>query len=450
MHTCRRFMSYFCAGLLTVAAFSGCGGSSTNETIPTTVTIFNSHSLIFRNNSAMTMGYNAFGQLGDNTLENRAVATKVSGLGHMTGGATGAEHTLAFSNHTSVVMAWGYNAYGQLGNSSVPTSIYDGFSRTPVSAQLERPVTGVAAGAFHSLAVANNSVWAWGRNDYGQIGDNSTIQRSVPVKVLTDNNNAPLPAKAVQVAGGGLHSLALFEDGSVYAWGSNAFGQIGVTPDSTIYKRPKKVAGLPPITKIAAGNKFNLALEEVRVGGVVTEQRLWAWGYGGFGQLGQDPAGLTQLTAGSANTAYSAIPTVVPGTNVTVLDGDTEIIKEISAGLDHTLLLVGGRDHVLGDPTHKIRSFGFNFYGQLGNNMLASPTGKGTTVSSFELVYTLSFSGSGELTGVSNIAALGDHSLAKVGGVWYGWGNNDMGQLGNPAPTSSAGNPKIPVRVQGL
>lgn len=450
MHTCRRFMTFICAGLLTAAALSGCGGSSTNETIPTTVAIFNSHSLVFRNNTAMTMGYNAFGQLGDDTLENRAVATRVLGLGHMTGGAAGAEHTLAFSNHTSVVMAWGYNAYGQLGNSSVPTSINDGFSRIPVSAQLERPVTDVAAGAFHSLAVANGSIYAWGYNGYGQIGDDSTNNRNTPYQVLKDSNGDSLPARAVQVAGGGLHSLALFDDGSVYAWGSNAFGQVGVTPDSTPHKRPKKVAGLPVIAKIAAGNKFNLALEEVRVGGVVTQQRLWGWGYGAFGQIGQAPAALTELTAGEANTAYTATPMVVPGTDVTVVDGNTQIIKAISAGLDHTLLLVGGRDHPLGDSTHKVLSFGFNFYGQLGNNMLATPSGKETTVSSFELVYTLSFSGSGELTGVSDIAAFGDHSLAKAGGVWYGWGNNDMGQLGNPAPTSYAGNPKIPVLVQGL
>lgn len=443
-------MSYICAGLMTAAAVSGCGGSSTNETIPTTVAVFNSHSLIFRNNTAMTMGYNAFGQLGDNSLENRAVATKVSGLGHMTGGAIGAEHTLAFSNHTSVVMAWGYNAYGQLGSLSVPASINDGFSRIPVSAQLERPVTGVAAGGFHSLGVANGSIYAWGYNGYGQVGNGDTTDQNIPVKL--DNYTGASLNIAKAVAAGGYHSAALLNNGTVYAWGDNSYGQLAFSPNSTARSSvPVKVP--VPVTagqveEIAAGGKFTLALEVVRDAfNKIVGQTLWGWGFAGVGQLGIDPASPTLPKRQSGNdSAYTRTPVAVR--SIPTADGTTIVIKKFVAGTDHILLLLGARDSNASDGSWTVEAVGYNYFGQLGDNMGLG--GTSTEIGSFVFVHTLDTSGTGNLTGVTDIAAFGQHSLAKVGDVWYGWGNNDMGQLGNPAPTSFAENPKIPVPVQGL
>ncbi|WP_226373925.1 RCC1 domain-containing protein [Citrifermentans bemidjiense] len=446
-------MSYICAGLLTAAAVSGCGGSKKNETIPTTVAIFNAHSLIFRNNTAMTMGYNAFGQLGDNSLENRAVATKVFGLGHMTGGAVGAEHTLAFSNHTSVVMAWGYNAYGQLGDPAISTSVNTAFSSTPVKAQLERPVTDVAAGGFHSLGVANGSIYAWGNNDYGQVGNGAFSPKQTTPAKLTNYTEASLNS-AKAVAAGGYHSAALLNNGTVYAWGDNSYGQLAFSPNTTAKSSiPMKVP--VPVTTgqveaIAAGGKFTLALEVVRDAfNKIIGQTLWGWGFDGVGQLGIDPASATlpKRQAGKNDTAYTRTPVAVR--SIPTADGTTIVIKKFVAGTDHILLLLGARDNDGSDGSWTVKAVGYNYFGQLGNNMGLSPTNKSTEISSFEFVNTLNTSGTPDLTGVTDIAAFGQHSLAKVGGVWYGWGNNDMGQLGNPVPTSSAGNPKIPVLVQG-
>ncbi|WP_226377676.1 RCC1 domain-containing protein [Citrifermentans bremense] len=443
-------MSYICAGLLTAAAVSGCGGSKKNETIPTTVAIFNSHSLIFRNNTAMTMGYNAFGQLGDNSLENRAVATKVFGLGHMTGGAAGAEHTLAFSNHTSVVMAWGYNAYGQLGDPAISTSVNTAFSSTPVKVQLERPVTGVAAGSFHSLAVANGSIYAWGYNGYGQVGNGNTTNQNKPVK-LTNYTGASLNI-AKSVAAGGYHSAALLTNGIVYAWGDNSYGQLAFSPNSTAKSNiPVKVP--VPVTAgqveaIAAGGKFTLALEVVRDAfDKIIGQTLWGWGFDGVGQLGIDPASATlpKRQAGKNDTAYTRTPVAVR--SIPTADATTIVIKKFVAGTDHILLLLGARDSNASDGSWTVEAVGYNYFGQLGDNMGLG--GTSTEISSFMFVHTIGIGGTGNLTGVTDIAAFGQHSLAKVGGVWYGWGNNDMGQLGNPASTSSAGNLKIPVLVQG-
>lgn len=443
----RRFRLLICAGLFTTAALSGCGSSSTTETVPNTVSIFNSHSVIFRNNSTMTMGYNEFGQLGDGTLDNRAVATLVPGLGHMTKGAVGAAHTLVFSNHTSVVMAWGYNGFGQIGNTTVSTTSGIAFTNDPVPVQFDALVSDVAAGGFHSLAVAGGAVRGWGYNGNGQVGDGTFANQTAPVKLTNDIADALLPATAVQVAAGGLHSLALFDEGataSVYAWGGNSHGQLGFSPYSTSsYGKPKKVPLAEVVGKveqIAAGGKFSLALEVVRDGlGDITGQTLWGWGFGGAGQLAVNPEDLNMLATGNSATAFSHSPRVLYTVSGAGLG--TTVIKKFVAGLDHVLLLLGARDNDGSDGSWTVQALGYNFFGQLGNN---------TNTTSFALVNTLNADASAPLTGATDIAAFGNHSLALVNGVWYGWGNNNMGQLGSPAPVSSAGNPKIPVRVEGF
>lgn len=272
----------------------------------------------------------------------------------------------------------------------------------------------------------------------------------MPVKLAKDAADADLPATAVQVAGGGLHSLALFQDGaanSVYAWGSNSHGQLGFSPYSTgTYTplKPNKVRLTEVVGKveqIAAGNKFSLALEVVRDGlDNPTGQKLWGWGYGAAGQLKADPRNLAMLVANNTDTAYSYKPVLM---FAGPLAGNVFITK-IAAGLDHVLLL-------LSDGT--VQTVGFNFYGQLGNDMnpvVVNGTSTSTAVSSFELVNTLNTDGTGNLTGATDIAAFGNHSLALVNGKWYGWGNNNMGQLGSPASSSSAGNPKRPRLVEGF
>ncbi|MBJ6751903.1 RCC1 domain-containing protein [Geomonas anaerohicana] len=453
MQNCRRFRLLICAGLLT-AALSGCGGSSSKDHIPSTVSIFYEHSVLFRNHTTFTMGYNGFGQLGDGTLKTREIAVPVPGMVNMTKAVGGVAHTMVTDG--TKVWAWGYNLYGQLGNSTALTTYPDAFKSSPVPVTFPNTVTTVtdiAAGAYHSLAVGNDALYAWGDNANRQLGDSTIIKKTVPVEIKRGHADEDLTAlKTVQVAAGGYHSLALMGDGSVYAWGDNRKGQAGhVVLDtySSAISSPRKVLGLPgnggAITKIAASSRTSYALEEKVDGNGVLTQTLWGWGYNGYkdatdptnpkkttgGELAQDPAVLQQ--------------TAVPVAVLSIAATDDNVIKKIATGINHLLLLMGPRGS---DAGNFVQAVGYNDKAQLGNSQRPSLTSKDTSLSSFEFVYALNTAGTGTLTGVTDIAAFGTSSFALVNGTWYAWGDNGNGQVGNKVATDTITYFQLPVTVK--
>ncbi|MBI4491966.1 MAG: hypothetical protein HY690_04150, partial [Chloroflexi bacterium] len=130
-----------------------------------------------------------------------------------------------------------------------------------------------AAGDYHSVALkSDGSVWAWGGNDYGQVGDGTTTPRLIPVQVGGLGG-------VVALAAGDSHSLALKSDGTVRAWGYNWAGQLG---DGTTTQRltPVRVSGLSGVAAVAAGIYHGLAVKN--------DGTAWAWGYNAYGQLGDD------------------------------------------------------------------------------------------------------------------------------------------------------------------
>ena len=146
------------------------------------------------------------------------------------------------------VWAWGENNYGQLGNNSSTNS------SLPVSTGLTG-ITAIAAGGSHSLALANNNtIWAWGNNGNGQLGDGTTVDRYTPVPVsgLTG---------ITAIGGGGNHSIALKTDGTIWGWGYNNYGQLG---DGTTTERlnPVQVVGINDATAIGVNcfGDHNLAV----------------------------------------------------------------------------------------------------------------------------------------------------------------------------------------------
>jgi alpha-tubulin suppressor-like RCC1 family protein len=213
-------------------------------------------------------GYNNLGQLGDNTIANRSSPVLV--IGEFTDWcqvSTIGNHSLGLRTN-GTAWAWGRNFEGQVGSNSSssgsvsPVSVVGDFSDW-------RQVSG---GYRHSLALrSNGTAWAWGSNGSGQLGTNNTISRSSPVSVLGEFTDW------CQVSAGG-HSLGLRTNGTVWAWGSNYSGQLGTNNTTSRSSPVSVVGGFTDWCQVSAGVNHSL--------GVRTNGTLWAWGYNSFGQLG--------------------------------------------------------------------------------------------------------------------------------------------------------------------
>ena len=187
--------------------------------------------LIWANRRAFAWGWNAMGQLGDNTTTTRLLPVPVTASGVLAGktvvALAGSDHSLALCSDGTVA-AWGYNDEGELGDNTtterhVPVAVN---TASGVSALYGKTVVAIAAGSTHSLALCSDgTVAAWGVNVSGALGDNTTVSSLVPVAVSTAPGVSALYGKTVVViAAGWGYSLALCSDGTVAAWGYNAYG----------------------------------------------------------------------------------------------------------------------------------------------------------------------------------------------------------------------------------
>ena len=220
------------------------------------------HSLaVLSDGTVWACGYNNHGQLGNGTTTSTNLPVQVTGLTGVMAVAGGMGHSLALTSD-GTVWAWGYNYYGQLGDGTTTQRL------APVQVSGLSGVLAIAVGQNHSLAVKNDgTVWAWGYNYYGQLGDGTTSQRLTPVQV-----GVPLGfGNVVSIASGTSHSLALKSDGSVWAWGYNSYGQLG---NGTTSNTNLPTAIAPSSTIVS----LTLAAQTIaRNGGPVpVTARLWA------------------------------------------------------------------------------------------------------------------------------------------------------------------------------
>jgi alpha-tubulin suppressor-like RCC1 family protein len=214
--------------------------------------------------TVLAWGNNAEGQLGNGTTTGSPVPVPVSlpAGTRITAIAAAGWSSLALTS-TGTVLAWGLNNDGQLGNGTTV-----GSSATPVAVRLpaRSKITAIAAGAYHSLALTSTgTVLAWGLNSDGELGNGTTDDSRVPLPVYLPGTVTAIAAGSVSplsptVPGG--HSLALTSTGTVFAWGLNSSGQLGngTTDDSTV---PVPVPHGNNVRAIAAGNSFSLAVTVV-------------------------------------------------------------------------------------------------------------------------------------------------------------------------------------------
>ena len=231
-------------------------------------------------------GDNEDGQLGYGNRPGSSAPVAVLQSGVLAGKtvvamAAGSEHSLALCSDGTLA-AWGNNNYGQLGNASKTPS------RVPVAVRQSgflsgKTVIAVSAGASHNLGpCSDGTLAAWGYNGSGQLGNKSTVSSLVPVAVL---QTGALAGKTVtKVSAGSFHSLVLCSDGTAVAWGDNYWGQLGnnTRPNSSVPVEVLQSGVLfgKSIMSVAAGGQYCLAL--------CSDSTLVTWGNNWYGQLGNN------------------------------------------------------------------------------------------------------------------------------------------------------------------
>ncbi len=334
----------------------------------------NAHSLArLGDGSLWGWGSGGYGQLGNGAFQEvNNIATKVLNLSDPVAVAGGEKFTLALLGD-GTVWAWGANDLGQLGNGPGPQV------NTPVRITTLSGMTAIAAGSAHALAVkSDGTVWAWGANTAGELGTGAASPFiDVPVQV-----SGVAGAKAV--VAGHMFSLVLLEDETVWAWGANGSGQLGNPAASNPSLAPFQVYNLTGVKKVVAGVAFTMALRK--------DGAVWTWGANNVGQLGIGSSG-----------GSSSVPVKVAS-----LAG----ITDIAAGDAHALA-------VRVDGT--VWSWGLQSAGQLGDGVIGGFNGHRNAPFQITL-----------LTGVKAVASAGEHCMAlqNDNSLW-GWGSTGSGQVGN-------------------
>jgi len=334
-------------------------------------------------------GANAGGQLGLGTIgigTTRNVPTQVGA------GANWASTSAAYLDTRGVktdgtLWSWGDNTYGQLGLGDSG----DGTNRlVPTRVGTGTNWASVSAGSMDTLALkTDGTLWSWGDNDRGELGLGDNAPRTVPTQVGTDTSWA-------SIASGWYHSLAVKTDKTLWSWGDNGAGQLGLG-DETRRNVPTQVGTDTNWASVTAGSNHTLAVK--------ADGTLWVWGYNYSGQLGLGDSG--------SGTDRNVPAQVGTGTSW----------ASIAAGNDHSLA-------VKTDGT--LWAWGDNSQSQLG----LGDGGGGTNRNVPTQV--------GTGTSWAYVVAGRFHSLAvKTDGTLWGWGYNPFGQLGVGNNT----NQNVPTQV---
>jgi alpha-tubulin suppressor-like RCC1 family protein len=339
---------------------------------------------MFAEGGLWNWGANGLGTLGTNDITDRSspIQTVAGGInwkqvssGYFYAGAIKTDGTL---------WTWGYNANGELGTNNTTNR--------------SSPIQTVSAGTnwkqvscydSHIGAIkTDGTLWLWGNNNNGQLGVNDRTNRSSPIQTVSSGANWK------QVSCGGSHTGAIKTDGTLWMWGYNNYGQLGVN-DQTYRSSP--------IQTVSGGNNWKqVVCASLHTGAIKTDGTLWTWGQNASGQLG-----VNDITHRS-----SPIQTVSAGTNW----------KQVSGGVSHT-------GAIKTDGT--LWMWGSNDFGQLGVNDRTNRSSPVQTVS-----------GGNNWKQVSCGSSYHTGAIKTDGTLWM-WGSNQNGYLG----TNDVTNRSSPVQT---
>jgi alpha-tubulin suppressor-like RCC1 family protein len=231
------------------------------------------HNLALKTDGTMwAWGRNTYGQVGDNTTTNRSSPVQIGALTTWLNIAAGFYHTVAVKTD-GTMWSWGYNGRGELGDGTTTNK------SSPVQIGSSTNWSSVSASNYHSLATkTDGTLWTWGYNYYGFtgiLGLGDTITRSSPTQIGALTNWSTIPATMK-----GAFSLAIKTDGTLWTWGYNDRGQLGIGTAGNYQGRssPVQVGALTTWSSIAAGHRHSTAIK--------TDGTLWSWGRNAYGQLG--------------------------------------------------------------------------------------------------------------------------------------------------------------------
>ena len=324
------------------------------------------------------VGDNGNGELGDNTTSDRSSPVQT-----ICGGSNWVEINCGYYNIAGLkddgtLWTWGKNDQGGLGDN---TTVDKSSPVQTIAGGTDWKTMVVGTYFEHCAAIKNDgTLWLWGHNEYGEIGDETTVDKSSPVQTICGGTDWK------QVASGGSHTAAIKNDGTLWMWGYNGGGEVdkyGQLGDNTIIDKSspvQTVCGGTDWKSVSCGAKFTAAIKN--------NGTLWTWGQNADGQLGDE----------TSNNKSSPVQTIAGGTDW----------KQISCGDNHMIAIKNNGT---------CWTWGWNAYGQLGDE---------TTGNKSSPVQTVTYG-----TDWKQVDGGRNHSAAiKNDGTCWVWGDNSSGRLG--------------------
>jgi hypothetical protein len=361
-----------------------------------------------------TWGDNAYGALGDNTIVRKSSPIQTIAFGTNWKQVSSVRGNMAAIKTDGTLWCWGYNSYGELGDNT--------------TVKKSSPIQTVAGGTnwsqvdvgwLNTAAIkTDGTLWIWGDNSQGQLGDNTIVRKSSPVQTVAGGTNW----KQVSCSKFRTFTAAIKTDGTLWTWGSNSYGQLG---DNTTASKSS------PIQTIAGGTNWKQISVGFHAAAIKTDGTLWLWGRNGYGQLGWWGGG-SPATDGYAGTS----PVTVSGSSSSFNTFTTSNTTGVSVGMKvYTSSTAVDWTTVSAISTNVSITFAeYDFNGNWTGTISlgvgatkATPIIADSTINTSSPVQTVAYG-----TNWKQVAGSSNHTAAiKTDGTLWCWGYNGDAQLGD-------------------